>query len=136
MEQSILTGRQKSAEGKVARINWETRKERRPERQKNQLVLAFPQESRSEAPTASAEGTESFVAKHTAESPAIGEQRTRTYGGVTGTGGDRLPISIATGDIRDLKKFGPGLRPVKIALDGRACPSAPKEHSWRHPFYP
>ena len=43
-------------------------------RQKNQLVLAFREESRSEAPTASAEGTESFVAKHKAESPAIGEQ--------------------------------------------------------------
>ena len=32
VEQPILTGRQKSAEGKVARIAWETRKERRPER--------------------------------------------------------------------------------------------------------
>ena len=32
VERSILTGRQKSAEGKVARIAWETRKERRPER--------------------------------------------------------------------------------------------------------
>ena len=43
-------------------------------RQKNQLVLAFREEGRSEAPTASVEGTESFVAKHKAESPAIGEQ--------------------------------------------------------------
>jgi hypothetical protein len=32
VEQFILTGRQKSAEGKVARIAWETRKERKPER--------------------------------------------------------------------------------------------------------
>jgi hypothetical protein len=32
VERSILTGRQKSAEGKVAWIAWETRKERRPER--------------------------------------------------------------------------------------------------------
>ncbi len=32
-------------------------------RQKNQLVLAFPEESRSEAPKASAEGTESLAAK-------------------------------------------------------------------------
>ena len=32
VEQFILTGRQKSAEGKVVRIAWETRKERRPER--------------------------------------------------------------------------------------------------------
>jgi hypothetical protein len=32
-------------------------------RQKNQLVLAFREESRSEAPTASAEGTESLMAK-------------------------------------------------------------------------
>jgi len=43
-------------------------------RQKNQLVLAFREESRSEAPTASAEGTESLMAKCRAESPAIGEQ--------------------------------------------------------------
>ena len=47
---------------------------RNDKRQKNQLVLAFTDESRSEALRVSAEGTESFVAKHTAESPAIGEQ--------------------------------------------------------------
>jgi RNA-directed DNA polymerase len=44
------------------------------QRQKNQLVLAFMEESRSEAPRASAEGTESHVAKRGTESPAIGEQ--------------------------------------------------------------
>jgi RNA-directed DNA polymerase len=43
-------------------------------RQKNQLVLAFPEESRSEAPTSSREGTESLTAKRAPESPAIGEQ--------------------------------------------------------------
>jgi len=43
------------------------------QRQKNQLVLAFQEESRSEAPTASAEGTESFAAERGSESPAIGE---------------------------------------------------------------
>lgn len=43
-------------------------------RQKNQLVLAFQEESRSEAPTASAEGTESLAAKRWTESPAISEQ--------------------------------------------------------------
>jgi len=43
-------------------------------RQKNQLVLAFPEESRSEAPTASTEGTESLAAKRRTESPAIGER--------------------------------------------------------------
>jgi RNA-directed DNA polymerase len=43
-------------------------------RQKNQLVLAFREESRSEAPTASAKGTESLAAKRRAESPAIGGQ--------------------------------------------------------------
>ena len=43
-------------------------------RQNNQLVLAFMEESRSEAPRASEEGTESFVAKREAESPAIIEQ--------------------------------------------------------------
>jgi RNA-directed DNA polymerase len=42
-------------------------------RQKNQLVLAFMEESRREAPTASAEGTESLAAKRGTESPAIGE---------------------------------------------------------------
>ena len=42
-------------------------------RQKNQLVLAFLEESRSEAPTASGERTESLTAKRRAESPAIGE---------------------------------------------------------------
>src|SRR5690242_10199363 len=43
-------------------------------RQKSQLVLAFPEESRSEAPTASEEGTESLAAKCRSESPAIGER--------------------------------------------------------------
>ena len=43
-------------------------------RQKSQLKLAFMEESGSEAPTASVEGTESFTAKHQTESPAIGEQ--------------------------------------------------------------
>jgi RNA-directed DNA polymerase len=43
-------------------------------RQKTQLELAFPDESRSEAPRVSEEGTESFVAKRRIESPAIGEQ--------------------------------------------------------------
>lgn len=43
-------------------------------RQKNQLVLAFLEESRSEAPIASAEGTESFAAKRGTESPAIDER--------------------------------------------------------------
>jgi len=43
-------------------------------RQKNQLVLAFQEESRSEAPMTSEEGTESLVAKRRVESPAIGEQ--------------------------------------------------------------
>jgi RNA-directed DNA polymerase len=43
-------------------------------RQKNQLELAFPDESRSEAPKASAEGTESFTVERGTESLAIGEQ--------------------------------------------------------------
>ena len=43
-------------------------------RQKNQLELAFTDEGRSEAPRATAEGSESFLAKPKAESPAIGEQ--------------------------------------------------------------
>jgi len=43
-------------------------------RPNNQLVLAFWDESRSEAPRVSGEGTESFAAKRGTESPAIGEQ--------------------------------------------------------------
>ena len=43
-------------------------------RQKNQLELAFTDESRSEAPRVSGEGTESFGGKRGTESPAIGEQ--------------------------------------------------------------
>jgi RNA-directed DNA polymerase len=40
-------------------------------RQKNHLVLAFLEESRGEAPTASGEGTESLTAKRGTESPAL-----------------------------------------------------------------
>lgn len=43
-------------------------------RQKNQLVLAFMEESRSEAPRISKEGTESCAGKRGTESPAITEQ--------------------------------------------------------------
>ena len=43
-------------------------------RQNNQLELAFTEESRSEAPRVSGEGTESLAAKHGTESLAIGEQ--------------------------------------------------------------
>ncbi len=43
-------------------------------RQKNQLVLAFAEVSRSEAPRDSEEGTESFAAKREAESPASSDQ--------------------------------------------------------------
>ena len=43
-------------------------------RQNNQLLLAFTDESRSEAPRVSVEGTETFTAKRRTESPAIGEQ--------------------------------------------------------------
>jgi len=43
-------------------------------RQNNQLLLAFTDESRSEAPRVSAEGTESLAVKRGTESPAIGER--------------------------------------------------------------
>jgi RNA-directed DNA polymerase len=43
-------------------------------RPNNQLVLAFAEVSRSEAPRDSGEGTESFAAKRDAESPASSEQ--------------------------------------------------------------
>lgn len=41
----------------------------RDKRQKNQLVLAFLEEARSEAPRAASEGTESPIAEHPSESP-------------------------------------------------------------------
>jgi len=43
-------------------------------RQKNQLVLAFDEEYRGEAPNGLAGGTESLAAKRGTESRAIGEQ--------------------------------------------------------------
>src|SRR3981081_2083689 len=43
-------------------------------RQKNQLLLAFAEEDRSEAPKGLSEGIESFTAKRRTESPAMGEQ--------------------------------------------------------------
>jgi len=43
-------------------------------RQNDQLVLAFAEEDRSEAPKGLAEGTESLAGKRGTESPAIGEQ--------------------------------------------------------------
>ena len=43
-------------------------------RQNNQLLLAFGQEDRGEAPKNLIEGTESLTAKRGIESPAIGEQ--------------------------------------------------------------
>ena len=43
-------------------------------RQNNQLVLAFAEEDRGEAPNGLGEGTESLAAKRGTESPAIGEQ--------------------------------------------------------------
>jgi hypothetical protein len=43
-------------------------------RQKNQLVLAFTEEGRSETPTTSEEGTESRTAKCETERPASHEQ--------------------------------------------------------------
>ena len=44
------------------------------QRQKNQLVLAFTEQGRSEAPKASQEGTESLTAKCETERPASHEQ--------------------------------------------------------------
>lgn len=44
-------------------------------RQKNQLVLAWAEESRSEAPRESVEGTESLAVKRRAESPATEQLR-------------------------------------------------------------
>jgi len=45
----------------------------RDKRQKNQLVLAFTEKGKSEAPKASQEGTESFTAKCETEGPAAHE---------------------------------------------------------------
>ena len=53
-------------------------------RQKNQLLLAFAEEDRSEAPNGLGGGTESFTAKRGTESPGIGtnqgQQRKRRHG--------------------------------------------------------
>ena len=85
MKRFILTAPQKSAAGIVAA------RRRRPKRkgaassrrdsmgdkrQKNQLqmVLAFTDEGRSEAPKARREGTEPLTAKRACESPAVPEQ--------------------------------------------------------------
>jgi hypothetical protein len=46
-------------------------------RQNNQLVLAFLEEDRGEAPKGLQEGTESFAGKRGTESPAIAEQLMR-----------------------------------------------------------
>jgi hypothetical protein len=43
-------------------------------RQKNQMLLAFVEEWRGEAPNGLGEGTESLAAKRGTESPAISEQ--------------------------------------------------------------
>jgi hypothetical protein len=43
-------------------------------RRNNQLVLAFMEEDRGEAPKGLQEGTESFAGKRGVESPAIAEQ--------------------------------------------------------------
>jgi hypothetical protein len=43
-------------------------------RQKNQLMLAFAEEDKGEAPNGLGGGTESFMAKRGTESPATGEQ--------------------------------------------------------------
>ncbi len=51
-----------------------TQDSRSDKRQKNQLVLAFTEEGRSEAPKASQEGTESLTAKCETERPASHEQ--------------------------------------------------------------
>src|SRR5262249_62238718 len=65
-------------------------------RQKNQLVLAFTEEGRSEAPKASREGTEALTAKCDTERPARNllnrRTRTRIYGGVAGVSGRPLPL--------------------------------------------
>ena len=78
----------------------------------NQLTLAFPTEDRGEALRAVEGSVESLAADRPVESPGMGDQlrevctggqslnppnrriRTRTYGGVTGKAGDRLPMSI------------------------------------------
>jgi RNA-directed DNA polymerase len=46
----------------------------RDKRQKNQLVLAFLAEARSEAPNSASEGIESPIAEHPAESPTTSAQ--------------------------------------------------------------
>ncbi len=63
-------------------------------RQNNQLVLAFAEESRSEAPRDSVAGTESFAAKREAESPA----RRTTDGGSLRAGELQAGIGTSQGN--------------------------------------
>ena len=78
-------------------------------RQKNQLMLAFTEEGRSEAPKASQEGTESRTAKCETERPAgcsmalrnplNRPMRTRMSGGVAGVSGRPLPLCLFSAEV-------------------------------------
>jgi hypothetical protein len=83
VKQFTLIVRQKSAAGVVVAQAMKaqqqgaasrTQDSMSDKRQKNQLVLAFTEEGRSEAPKTSQEGTESRTAKCETERPASHEQ--------------------------------------------------------------
>jgi RNA-directed DNA polymerase len=74
VERFTLTVQQKSAAGVVVAKAMKAQTVGSDKRQKNQLVLAFTEEGRSEAPRTSQEGTESLTAKCETERPARHEQ--------------------------------------------------------------
>src|ERR1700723_728822 len=90
-------------------------------RQKNQLVLAFTEEGRSEAPKASQEGTESLTAKCATERPASHEQLMeevcerencwRAYKRVKANKGSPGIDGLKVGELSDyLKQHWPSIR--------------------------
>ena len=97
-------------------------------RQKNQLVLAFTEEGRSEAPKASQEGTESRTAKCETERPASHEQLMeevcerencwQAYKRVKANKGSPGIDGMKVGELSDyLKQRWPSIREQPVAWD-------------------
>src|SRR5947208_9030729 len=84
-------------------------------RQKNQLVLAFTEEERSEAPKASQEGTESLTAKCETERPASHEQlmeevceRENCWQAYMGVKSNEVTLGDGVLDVAEVRVYGKG----------------------------